>query len=86
MPLSHARSVLDRLLTQGDTNSIREAARRLLPKRGCASTSPHRRGKDPKPLCDELMRQVESSYLPPLKTARYVYAVGELADGRTRTT
>lgn len=85
MPLSQARSVLDRLLSQGDTNSIREAARRLLPKRGVRiDIARIAVGKDPKPLCGELMRQVESSYLPPLKTARYVYAVGELADGRTK--
>ncbi len=85
MPLSQARGVLDRLLSQGDTNSIREAARRLLPKRGVRIDIARMAvGKDPKPLCDELMRQVESSYLPPLKTARYVYAVGELVDGRTK--
>ncbi len=85
MPLSQSRSVLDRLLGQGDTNSIREAARRVLPKRGVRiDIARIAVGHDPKPLCDELMRQVESSYLPPLKTARYVYAVGELVDGRTK--
>ncbi|HXE76521.1 MAG TPA: carboxypeptidase-like regulatory domain-containing protein [Candidatus Xenobia bacterium] len=84
MPLSQARSVMHRLLDQGDANSIREAARRLLPKRGVRiEVGRIVLGRDPKPLCDELMRQVESSYLPPLKTARYIYAVGELVDPRT---
>ena len=85
MPLSLARSVMGRLLDQGDTSSIREAARRLLPKRGVRiEVGRIAVGNDPKPLCDELMRQVESSYLPPLKTARYIIAVGELVDGRTK--
>ncbi len=85
MPTGQARAVLERLLHQGDQNSIREAARRLLPKRGVRiDIGRIALGSDPKPLCDELMRQVESAYLPPLKTARYVYAVGELVDPRTK--
>lgn len=79
-----ARGVLERLLAQGDTVSLEELARRLLPKRGPRfDVSRLVIGLDVKPLLEELVRQVESGYLPPLKTARYLHLIGELADERT---
>lgn len=85
MSSGEARGVMERLLGQGDTASIRELARRLLPKRGPGiDISRIVVGLDVKPLLEELVRQVESGYLPPRKTARYVYLIGELADSRTK--
>ncbi|MFQ5724731.1 MAG: carboxypeptidase-like regulatory domain-containing protein [Terriglobia bacterium] len=85
MSPGEARGVLEHLLAQGDTISIREIARRLLPKRGPRiDIGRIVVGLDVKPLLEELVRQVESGYLPPLKTARYVYLIGELADPRTQ--
>lgn len=84
MPPGEARAVMERLLRQGDTASIQEVARRLLPKRGVAiDLNRLVLGLDVKPLVDELLRQFDQGYLPPLKTARYVYVVSELADPRT---
>lgn len=85
MSAVQGRAVMERLVAQGDAASIEELARRLLPKRGPRlDLAPLVLGLDVKPLADELMRQLRSGYLPPLKTARYLYAVGELADERTR--
>jgi hypothetical protein len=80
-----ARGLMERLLKQGDTASIQDLARRLLPKRGPRlDVNSLVMGLDTKPLQEELMRQLETGYLPPLKTARYIYLVGQLADSRTR--
>ena len=85
MPAGQGRAVMERLLQKGDTASVQELARRLLPKRGPRIDLGRLvLGLDVKPLVEELMRQLDSGYLPPLKTARYVYVVGELADARTR--
>jgi len=85
MPVGQARGVVERLLKQGDAASLQELARRLLPKRGVRlDIDPLIKGLDPKPLLEELVRQLESGYLPPLKTARYVFLVGQLSDSRTR--
>lgn len=84
MSFGQARSLLTRLMAQGDQASLREAARRLLPKRGVRiEVGRLALGHDPKPLCEELIRQVESGYLPPLKTARYLHAIADLFDPRT---
>ena len=85
MPPGQARGVLEQLLRQGDAASLQEAARRFLPKR--AVTVDINRvmpAMDPKPLLLEVVRQLERGYLPPIKTARYVYVAGELSDPRTR--
>ncbi len=84
MSTSEARGVMERLLRRGDATSVHEAARRLLPKRG-VSVNLNRLtlGLEAKPLIDELLRQLDRG-LPPLKTARYIYVLGELADQRTR--
>jgi len=85
MTPGQGRGLTERLLKQGDAPSIQELARRLLPKRGARlDINPLVLGLDVKPLTEELMRQLESGYLPPLKTARYLYLVGQLADSRTR--
>ena len=85
MPPAQARAMMERLLLQGDSTSIKELARRLLPKRGVRiDLGPLVLHLDTKPLMDELMRELDTEYLPPLKTARYVYVVGELIDARTR--
>jgi len=85
MPQMQGRGVLEQLLRRGDAASLQEAARRLLPKRS-VTTDVNRLmpAMDPKPLLQELVRQLESGYLPPMKTARYVYIVGEISDPRTR--
>jgi hypothetical protein len=84
MSFGQARAVAERLLEAGDAESIREVARRLLPKRGVRTDiGKVVWGYDPKPLSEELMRQVERGGLPPLKTARYLFAIGELTDQRT---
>lgn len=84
MPAGQARALVERLLQQGDPASIRELTRRLLPKRGVRIDIGRLvQGMDPRPLVDELIRQLESGYLPPLKTARYIYIVGQLVDQRT---
>jgi hypothetical protein len=41
-------------------------------------------GLNVRPLLDEILRQLGQGYLPPLKTARYVYLAGDLGDPRTR--
>ena len=85
MTVGQARGLMERLLKQGDAPSIQDLARRLLPKRGPRlDINPLVMGLDIKPLLEELMRQLETGYLPPLKTARYLYLVGQLADSRTR--
>lgn len=85
MTVRQGRGVMEQLLDRGDTTSLQEAARRLLPKRGVRlDINPLVIGLDIKPLLQELMRQLETGYLPPLKTARYVFLVGQLADKRTR--
>ena len=85
MPPGQARGLLEQLLRQGDATSLQEAARRLLPKRGVAvDVNRLIPAMDPKPLLQELIRQLERGYLPPMKTARFVYVAGELADPRTR--
>jgi hypothetical protein len=79
------RAVIERLLLQGDTASIQEVARRLLPKRGVMIDLKRLAlGLDMRALVQDLLRRLDSGSLPPLKTARYVYAVGELSDPRTR--
>lgn len=86
MQPGEARATVESLLRRGDAASVQELARRLLPKRG--PVLPHNLnrlviGLDVKPLLDELIRQLDRG-LPPLKTARYVYLAGELADPKTR--
>jgi hypothetical protein len=85
MPTRQARSMFERFLLRGEAANPAELARRLLPKRGPEiDLGPLALGVDPKPLVDELLRILDGGYLPPLKTARYLYVVGELADARTR--
>lgn len=85
MTVGQARGWMERLLERGDVASLQELARRLLPKRGPRlDLNQLVMGLDIKPLQEELMRQLETGYLPPLKTARYLYLVGQLADSRTR--
>ena len=85
MTVGQGRGLMERLLKQGDVAGIQELARRLLPKRAVRlDVNPLMMGLDTKPLQEELMRHLESGYLPPLKTARYLYLVGQLADSRTR--
>ncbi|MFQ5664152.1 MAG: carboxypeptidase-like regulatory domain-containing protein [Terriglobia bacterium] len=84
MPPGQARALMERLIIQNTTASIQELARRLLPKRGVRIDVGRLAGRlKVSPLVEELLRQLEEGYLPPLKTARYVYVVGELADPRT---
>jgi hypothetical protein len=87
MAPGEARAVMERLLEQGDAASLQELARRLLPKRGALLPLNMNQlviGLDVKPLVKELLRQLDRG-LPPLKTARYVYLIGELSDPDTRT-
>jgi hypothetical protein len=85
MPQMQARGMLEQLLRKGDAASLQEAARRLLPKRSVmVDVNRLLPPVDPKPLLQELLRQLERGYLPPMKTARYVYVVGEITDPRTR--
>ncbi|MGH9789300.1 MAG: hypothetical protein ACRD4U_11435 [Candidatus Acidiferrales bacterium] len=84
MSPGQARAALERLMHAGDSASLREAARRLLPKKGVRiEIGRMLLGIDPKPLVEEVIRQVESGPLPPLKTARYLHVLGELVDPRT---
>ena len=84
MSPSQARATLERLMSDGDAASLHEAARRLLPKKGVRiDIGRMLLGIDPKPLVEEVMRQLEGGPLPPLKTARYVHVLGELVDHRT---
>jgi len=84
MPPGAARRLLEQLLAQGDTASLTEAARRFLPKRGVAvDINRLALGFDPKPLVLDLVRRIENTVLPPVKTARYLYLIGELGDPRT---
>ena len=77
------RDLLERLLRQGDTESLHELARRLVPKRSVGiELAPLTRGLEIKKLVDELLRYLERGYLPPLKTARFVHVLGELGDER----
>jgi len=82
MPTAEARALLGDLLKKGDQISLGEAARRFLPKRGVSIDLNRILGGDPKALVQELMRQLEETRLPPLKTARYLYIIGELGDPR----
>ena len=85
LPASEGRALAERLLEKGDSGSLQELARRLLPKRGVMiDISPLAAGLDTKPLLEELLRQLERGYLPPMKTARFVYVLGEISDPRTR--
>jgi hypothetical protein len=87
MALGEARATLERLL-RGDSTSLQELARRLLPKRGVVLPHNINRlvvGLDVKPLVDELLHQLDNRSLPPLKTARFVYLIGELSDPRNRS-
>ena len=84
MPPSQARATLEQLMRAGDAASLREAARRLLPKKGVRIEIGRMMiGMDPKPLAEEVIRQLEGPPLPPLKTARYLHALNELADARS---
>lgn len=85
MSVTEARAVLERLLEKGDVSSIQEAARRFLPKREIRIDINRMVFRlEVKPLLEEMLRQIDRG-LPPIKTARYVFLVGELADPRTRT-
>ncbi|MFQ5777883.1 MAG: carboxypeptidase-like regulatory domain-containing protein [Terriglobia bacterium] len=84
MPVSRGRALMERLLLRGDAASVEELARRLLPKRGAEiDLAPLVQGLDVKPLLEELLRELEDKPLPALKSARFLYVVGELADNRT---
>lgn len=84
LPVSRGRAVMERLLLKGDAASLKELARRLLPKRGAEiDLAPLVQGLDVKPLLEELLRELEDKPLPALKSARFIYVVGELADKRT---
>ncbi len=84
MPSSQGRAVLEQLMHAGDQASLREAARRLLPKEGVRiEIGRMLLGIDPKPLVDVVIRQLEGGPLPPLKTARYLHVLNELVDHRT---
>lgn len=77
------RGVIEQLLVAGDAQSIRELTRRLVPKRSVAIDLGFlTRGLDTKKLVDEIVRYLERGYLPPLKTARFLYSLGELGDER----
>ena len=85
MSAGAGRALMERLLQQADTASVRELARRLLPKRGVTiQLNRLILGLNTRPLLDEVLRQLDRGYLPPLKTARYVFLAGELGDPRTR--
>lgn len=85
MSPGEARGLMERLLKQSDAASLQELTRRLLPKRGPRFDLGRLvMGLDVKPLTEELMRQLETGYFPPLKTARYIFVLGELMDSRTR--
>jgi hypothetical protein len=87
MSPSQARATLEPLMHAGDAISLREAARRLLPKKGVRiEIGRMLLGIDPKPLVSEIIRQLEGGPLPPLKTARYVHVLNELVDHRTEPT
>lgn len=73
------RAVLEGLLVAGDTQSLHELARRLVPKRSVAiELGRLTRGLETRRLVDELIRWLERGYLSPLKTARFLHALGEL--------
>lgn len=77
------RALLERLLRQGDAESLHELARCLVPKRSVGiELAPLTRGLETKKLVDELLRYLERGYLPPLKTARFLHVLGELGDER----
>ncbi len=83
-PESRANSVLRALMERGDTVAFEEAARRFLPKRSVTiDLSRVAAGFDARPLVQHLVRTLEGSTLPPIKTARYLYLIGELGDPRT---
>jgi len=85
MALGPGRALMERLLQQADTASTQELARRLLPKHGVTiQLNRLILGLNVRPLLDEILRQLDRGYLPPLKTARYVFLAGELGDPRTR--
>lgn len=84
MSVTSANTLLRELMGKGDTTSLREAVRRFLPKRGVTIDLDRLiAGFDPKPLAQESMRLLDEGVLPPLKTARYAYLIGELGDVRT---
>lgn len=82
MPQADARALFAELVSKGDQTSLAEAARRFLPKRGVAIDVNRLLAADPKALVQALMRQLEERVLPPLKTSRYIYLIGELGDPR----
>jgi hypothetical protein len=77
------RALVEQLLTAGDTRSLHELVRRLVPKRSVGiELALLVRGLESRKLADELLRSLERGYLPPLKTARFLHALGELGDPR----
>lgn len=85
LPAVQGRGLMEQLLRKGDSASLQELTRRLMPKRGVQiDVNRLALGLEIMPLLGELLRQLERGYLPPMKTARVVYLVGELSDPRTR--
>ncbi len=83
MSVTRGNVLLRELLEVGDTNALSEAVRRFLPKRAVTiELNRLTAGLDAKPLVHELMRGLLEGTLPPIKTARYVYLIGELGDPR----
>ncbi|MFQ5816955.1 MAG: carboxypeptidase-like regulatory domain-containing protein [Terriglobia bacterium] len=75
-----ARRALMEQLLAGDSESLHELARRLVPKRSVGIELGYlTRGLQTQKLVQELLRYLERGYLPPLKTARFVHTLGELA-------
>lgn len=77
------RAVVERLLAAGDSQSLHELARRLVPKRSVGIELGFLvRGLQTGKLVEEVLRYLERGYLPPLKTARFLHVLGELGDER----
>ncbi|MFQ5926539.1 MAG: carboxypeptidase-like regulatory domain-containing protein [Terriglobia bacterium] len=75
------RALVEQLLVAGDSASLHELARRLVPKRSVGiELSRLTRGLPTQKLVQELLRYLERGYLPPLKTARFLHALGEVSE------
>ena len=84
MSSTRANSILRALMERGDTVALEEAVRRFLPKSGVTIDLDRvAAGFDPMPLAQQIMRTFEQGALPPIKTARYLFLLGEFGDPRT---